>query len=607
MKTLETTWIGEPYTIHYFETWDEVVPHIKKIKSYNTLGVDIETGKKAKYLKHKSAGLCPYLSDIRLLQIYGGDSVVYVFDCATIPFSKFHNLLNNKVLVAHNALFEYKHFLHNGCKRDLDIHCTMLMYGLEMKAKIPEYQDVRFSLDAAVSDKFKVRVDKNLQVSNWNGVLSLEQIRYAAIDAIAALRLAKIVKPQLEKFQLVKVYKMMKDLIPVIAEMELEGVKLDLKKHNKYIEQFELQRKELDKQIDKYFGGVNPTSGKQFHQWVCAHIKPDVLKDWPTTKGGLYSGDANTLSSYQHIPAIAALSSWKESFKVLNTYGKSLQETVHPVTGRVHTGFKLLQTRTGRLSSYAPNIQNFPRDKEFRELFVAAEGKKLIVSDFSQIETRVAGIVSKDPVINEAYISGQDIYKLFASKLYKKSIEDVTKAERQHAKTAILGFAYGMSYKKLQQYAKMSGVDLELKTCEKLFNGYHTVYKVYSGWCNQVRAYYTPKGFVKTKLGRIRRLEKYEGEYNGYTTVPNTIIQGSAAEIMFCAMNHFWKKNLPGVKMLLTVHDEVVLECDEDVTENACLELVDSMTAGMLEVYPGACTKGLAEAFSGSNWHEAKH
>jgi DNA polymerase-1 len=605
MKTLATTWAGKPYTLYYFEQWEELRPYVGLIKSYELLGVDIETSKKAKHVQHKSAGLCPHLSDIRLLQLYGGDDKVFIFDCSTIEFKKFIPLLQSKKLIAHNALFEHKHFTHNGCS-DINIHCTMVMYALIMKARLPEYTDIRFGLDAMCLDLYGVRIDKNLQVSNWNGTISLEQIRYAAIDAIAAFKAAQDLKPFLEKYKLVKVYQMMKDLIPVVSEMERSGIKVDVERHNKLIAGYEKEQKDLEESMCHHFGSSNPASAKQFDAWVKVNVPAKKRSNWTTTKSGYYSGDSKTLSEHQDIEAIRILSEWKGSFKSLNTYGKGLQKEIHPVTGRIHSNFNMLKTRTGRLSSSNPNAQNYPRDKEFRKIFVAEPGNVLIVSDFSQIETRVAGIVSGDPVINKAYEDGEDLYKVYASKLYGVTIEEVTKEQRQHAKTAILGFAYGMSAPKLQTYAQASGLTLSLQTCEKLFKGYHTIYRVYSQWCTKVRDFYTPKGFCRTKLGRVRILDKFEGKFNGYTVIPNTIIQGSSAEVMYCAMIDLHKKKVPA-KILLSVHDEMVLECKEEHADNVCKELEASMVMGLLTVYPGSCTRGLADAFKGNNWAEAKH
>lgn len=606
MKLLKTIALRQSLTIKYADTLEDAKRVVAELEAFDKIYLDIETSKRAEFITNPQAGLDARLSKISVISFYTGTDIGWVVNTNNLPFSIFIPLLQSKKLYAYNAVFESHHFIEAGCE-GFDISCLMIVYSIYMRARQSENSKASFGLAAAVKQLFGVTISKGLQQSAWNSAtLSAEQIRYSFLDSFYTLKLAEALIPEIKRYKLGRVVRLMTNLIPVIVEMERNGIKLDVEAHNKLIAQYQAEFDACQSDIKEYFYGYNPLSVKQFDAWAKATLSEKQLKDWKKTKTGMYSADSATLLEYQDIPAIKALSKMKENVRLLNTYGKPLQEKIHPVTGRIHSRFNMIDTATGRLSSSQPNAQNYPRDKEFRSIFVAEKGNVLVVSDFSQIETRIAGIVSRDPVMLHAYENGIDIYKLFAAKLYDKKIEEIgdKSVERQHGKVVILGSAYGMSWKKLGAYAKGMGVEIDDKTAKKLHYGYHEMFNVYSQWCDDVRAKYTPLGYVRTPLGRIRILDKWQGEYNGYTIVPNVAIQGGAAEVMFSAMIHFHVKGL--CKILLSVHDEVVLECPKKDAEMICRELSDSMIQGFLEVYPNECVKDLAESFSGGNWAIAK-
>jgi DNA polymerase-1 len=332
---------------------------------------------------------------------------------------------------------------------------------------------------------------------------------------------------------------------------------------------------------------------------------------WPKSeKTGAYSFNKLKLADLAALPPVQAILGYKKYATLLSTFGESLQQKICPATENIHCSFTVGETRTGRLSSRNPNLQNMPaRDESFRHIFVASPGYKLVVADFSQVEIRVAGEVSGDPVIRKAFRDGIDLHKSIVADISNKKIEDVTKEERQLGKALNFGLLFGMGPKKLQVYAKASyRVDMSQTQAEKAHTVYHAKYRHYSSWCNLQRVKCKTIGFVRTPSGKMRKLLEEEV----YTKAINTPVQGGAAEVSFAALialqdmrNHFGF-NTKDIRIINTVHDEIVVECKDNLVD-VTLKIVNlSMNKGMLTIFPEACVTGLAEAKVGDSWAEAK-
>ncbi len=628
MKQSKITFNDETFTVNYIIKANEAEIIAKRLEAseISNFGIDIETCKKPAYKDNKKAGLDPHLSDISIVQIYDGGDQVYIFDAllAGLDWLKY---LKNKNFVAHYGIFEIKHFTHNGFP-NLNIGCSMLLSILVDRAERSPYVDIDeeadteeddepsswkgYGLDAITGRLFDVRMDKKFQMYAWDTrPLEKEPLTYAALDAVYTYKICKIQIDKVNEYKMQKHYKLLKQMQHVIVEMELNGVQIDDKQHKLLIASWLKEEKKQKLNCAKHFADVNLNSTKQLAKWATGKYTSEVLTNWITTKKGALGFGKDALAAMQHLPEIAALLLYKKTSKLISTYGESLRTQINPVTKRVHCSFSLGETRTGRLSSREPNLQNLPRDSDMRNLFVASPGKKLIVADFNQIELRVAGEISRDPVILNAYKTGQDLHSIFASKMFKIPLSKVTKEQRQIAKSANFGAIYGMGAAKFVTYTLAStggAVKLTLEEAKVALDTLWSLYNVYGSWCKKVRDEAKALSFVRTPMGKVRKLHQKEV----YTKAPNTIVQGGAFEVMSASMIELQDQLSSGqsksmiARIINSVHDEIIVEVNKEDADFAKILVEHSMVYGMTQVFPKATINGLAVAKICDKWGEGK-
>ena len=391
-------------------------------------GLDIETAPLPAFRQDSKAGLDPWRSSIRLVQVYPGGPTCYVFDIAALGLSPLRELLQAGVFVAHNAVFELKHLLHAGAA-PARLGCTQLQDNA--------LGNGRRALATLARERLNWAMDKALQVSDWTAAnLTGAQLDYAALDAVAAYQLARVQTPQLQQRDLIRCYQLMRDAQLAIARLELNGCPFDTAAHTALIAQWQRTAEQARGELDSLLNGANPDSPLQLSKWLSANLPPDTLETWPKTATGQLATDADALTSLT-LPALEPLKRYKLAGKGLSTYGKGYAAHISPVTGRIHASFTIGGTATGRLSCSAPNIQNPPRDPAFRALFAPTPGRCLVVADYGQIELRVAALVSGDPAMLAVYEQGEDLHRKTAAAVLGIELEQVTKAQRQMAKACI--------------------------------------------------------------------------------------------------------------------------------------------------------------------------
>jgi DNA polymerase I len=623
MKQFKITFDGIKYLVKYITNKTEatiIAMELKKSEIQN-FGIDIET---AKAVDHPKAGLDPHLSKISLVQLYDGKDTVYIFDALEIGLDWMQHL-TQKNFVAHYGIFEIKHFTHNGYP-NLNIGCSMLLSILVDRAERspfnPDAEELDedeeepatwkgYGLDAIIGRLFNVRVEKKLQTFDWRvRPLPADTLVYGALDAILTYRVAEVQVPKINEYKMVKHYQLLKKMQHVIVEMELAGVLINKEQHEKLIKQWMVDQEKQKLECVKHFADINLNSTKQLGTWARSKYSADVIDKWVKTKAGAIGFGKSALAEMQHLPEIEALLKYKKTAKLISTYGTTLEAQTNPVTQRIHCSFSLGETRTGRLSSRDPNLQNLPRDSTVRSLFVADRGKKLIIADFNQIELRVAGLVSGDPVILGAYERGDDLHKIFAAKMFHVPLSKVTKEQRQIAKSANFGAIYGMGPNKFMTYTLAStngAVRLSFDEAKLTIDTLWQLYSKYAVWCKQIRTFAEIQGFVRTPLGKMRKLHQKEV----YTKAPNTVVQGGAFEVMAAAMidlKHILSQQVQLVtestKIVNSVHDEVIVECSDQCANivKTCVE--DAMKSGMHKVFPKATLNGLAVATICDSWGE---
>lgn len=378
---------------------------------------------------------------------------------------------------------------------------------------------------------------------------------------------------KLEENDLLKLYQEVElPLLNVLAELELNGIKVSKEGLKELNVKFKEKISNIEEQIYELAGETfNINSPKQLGVILFENLGLPVIKK---TKTG-YSTSASVLEKLEGKHEIIPLiSQYRTYTKLQSTYVEPLEEYINEETGRIHTTFNQRVTATGRLSSADPNLQNIPirseEGREIRDVFVAEEGKKLVAADYSQIELRVLAHISDDEGLKEAYQYGLDIHTKTASEIFDIPLEEVTSNERRKAKAVNFGIAYGISDWGLAKRLNIGNKEAQ-EFIELYFSRYPKVKEYMDNTIKQAKE----EGYVTTVFNRKRYLsdinsKNYHKREFAKRMAINTPIQGSAADIMKIAtidVANALKEEKLNAKVLLQVHDELVLEVPEDELE----------------------------------------
>lgn len=537
---------------------------LKPLAEAKVLGLDIET-----------TGLDPHQDKIRLIQIAAPNQPVVIVDMAAIApsdLAPLHQLLTSSVRkIGHNFKFDWKFLTKAGLQPHAPYFDTLIASQL-LTAGLPGSH----SLKAIALKYLGIELDKEAQQSDWSGELSSSQLEYAARDASILLQLREVMKSKLTEADLVKAAQLEFETVPVVAEMELNGMLLDLAKWQ--VLGLELQQAkttaatELGRQLSSGNGQSNLFAD---HSAVDLDSPKQVLAALKAMEIPVKSTGKNTLIPIaDKYPVVKALLEYRKLAKAIASFTEKLPKHINPITGRIHSDYNQYGAATGRFSCSNPNLQQVPRGKDIRSCFVPTPGNKLVVADYSQIELRVAAEISGDRTMIKAYQEGQDLHKLTASLVNnQKPLEQVTKAERQAAKAINFGLIYGCGAKKLKETAENQyGVDLPLTKAEDYRRQFFKVYRGIHRWLSQLKR--DRPMSIRTLSNRRRQWS----ECPWVTATSNSIVQGTAADITKQAL-----ALLPnalagtGAKLIGTVHDEILLECPETIASDAARILQEVM------------------------------
>jgi DNA polymerase-1 len=337
-------------------------------------------------------------------------------------------------------------------------------------------------------------------------------------------------------------------------------------------------------------GTVKLSSGKQLGEWLRLKLSTTELEGWPRTASGRLATDASSLQLFAHLPEIQPLLRYKAITKLLGTYGaKPYLKYRNPVTDRLHPRFALGQTRSGRIVASKPNTQQCPRGAEFRALFTANPGHVLVSADYSQIELMVAALLSKDEAMLNVYRQGGDLHTRTASVIAGVPVEQVTKAQRQAAKSVNFGNLYGQRAKGLSQTAKLNyGVSMSVSEAGAALRKFAAAYPALHRWKQAQVAQAVQFGRVKTRMGLIRDFKAQGGNYiEG--EAQNIPVQGSSAEILCRALLRLPAALKPtGAELYHAVHDEITLQTPIGTETETAAALQQAMIDGFLDVFSEA-------------------
>lgn len=439
--------------------------------------------------------------------------------------------------------------------------------------------------------------------------LSPEQVyEYAAEDADITLRLKNILEPKLKEAGVERLFHEIEmPLVPVLAEMEMNGVRIDTQSLAETSETFTQRMRSLETEIYQLAGEeFNIASPKQVGDILFAKMK--IMEKPKKTKTGQFVTNEEVLQSLRGKSEIVAkILDHRGLKKLLGTYVDALPKLINSRTGHIHTSFNQTITATGRLSSSDPNLQNIPvrgeDGKEIRKAFIPEEGQLFFSADYSQIELRVMAHLSGDKNMTDAFAKGYDIHAATASTIYKKDISEVSRDERTKSKRANFGIIYGITV-----FGLAERLDIERAEARQLIDGFFQTFPQVYDYMERSKETVREKGYAETVFSRRRYLPDINSRnatVRGFAerNAINAPIQGSAADIIKVAMIRIYKRfKEEGLrsKMILQVHDElnfsVVPEERDRVQEIVISE--------MQNAYPLSVPL-LAECGWGTNWLEA--
>lgn len=431
---------------------------------------------------------------------------------------------------------------------------------------------------------------------------------YACEDADVTLQLYPPLRDELEKNELTRVFNEIEmPLMPVLARMERNGVRLDTEALAETGNQFNQRLEELEREIYELAG--HPfllTSPRQVGEVLFDELK--LNEKAKKTKSGQYSTGEEVLEAIRaKHPIVGKILAHRGLKKLVSTYIDALPKLILPETGHIHTSFNQAVTATGRLSSSNPNLQNIPvrgdDGKEIRKAFVAEEGCTFFSADYSQIELRIMAHLSQDEHLIQDFREGRDIHAATAARIFHKPLEEVTRDERRKAKTANFGIIYGISAFGLAERMEVSRTE-----AKELIDSYFKTYPKVKEYMEKSVEVARERGYILTEFGRRRYLPDITSRnavVRGYAerNAVNAPIQGTAADIIKIAMiriDERLRHEALQTKMILQVHDELNFSVPPTELEHVKQLVVEEMERAFAMSVPL-----IADCGSGINWLEA--
>lgn len=528
-----------------------------------------------------------------------------------------------KVLEIFRPVYESERILKVGqnVKYDLEM---LANYGIELKGEmfdtmIAHYllqPELRHNMDymAEVYLNYQtIHIDELIGPRGKNqksmrDVPPADVCEYASEDADIILQLYNTLEPKLKESDLYPLFRDIEmPLVRVLAEMEMNGVLIDTNALKETSVAFTERMLELERKIYEEAGEeFNISSPRQVGDILFEKLK--IVEKAKKTKTGQYVTSEEVLQQLKNkAPIVSNILAYRGLKKLLGTYVDALPKLINPRTGHIHTSFNQTVTATGRLSSSDPNLQNIPvrgeDGKDIRRCFIPEPGCLFFSADYSQIELRVMAHLSNDANMIEAFREGHDIHTATAAKIYKESLDSVTRDQRTKAKRANFGIIYGITMFGLAQ-----NLDIERSEAKQLIDGYFATYPQVHEYMEQSKEMARKNGYAETFLHRRRYLpdiNSHNATVRNFAerNAINAPIQGSAADIIKVAMvriySRFKRENIRS-KMILQVHDELnfsVLPEEKDLVERIVIEEMQNAYALRVPL--------IADCGWGKNWLEA--
>ena len=550
--------------------------------------------------------------DIIGISIYQDDKIYYIKKNENF-IKELKNIFENEKIEKYGYNLAEDYIL----LKQIGITMKNIVYDIKIAAYILN-PTAKYTMDILAKDYLEIDnqeyfenegIEANKQTSLFDNVKEEKDnkkiINNLYVEEI--YKLVEITNKQLEEMNEIDLFKNIDmPTVEVLAEMQWNGIYVDLKELDEYGEELkqrlEILTKEIYELCEEEF---NINSTKQLGEVLFEKLKLPVVKK---TKNG-YSTDVDVLEKLkEEHPVIERLLEYRQLMKLNSTYVEGLKQYINPKTKRIHSFFHQTITATGRISSTEPNLQNIPTrfelGKRLRKVFKPEEGKIYIDADYSQIELRVLADISEDEHMIQAFINGEDIHKQAASKVFNTPIEEVTKEQRSNAKAVNFGIVYGIS-----DFGLGEQLGISRKKAKQYIDQYLEQFSGIKKFMDKIVEEAKETGYVKTLFNRRRYIPElksnnYMVRQFGQRAAMNTPIQGTAADIMKIAMLNVLKelksKNMKS-KIILQVHDEMMIEATLDEVEQVKYILKQCMeNATKLKV------PLIAEMSEATNWYDCK-
>jgi len=422
---------------------------------------------------------------------------------------------------------------------------------------------------------------------HFNDISIEDAAPYAGEDAALVLALHDELWPKLSELEgPVSVFSDIEiPLLPVLARMEYHGVLIDAKQLQAQSTELGQTMHELRQQAHELAGQpFNLGSPKQLQEILFQQMGLPVVAKTPTGQPSTAENVLHELAIEHELPRV--ILDYRSLSKLKSTYTDTLPEQIHPCTGRVHTSYQQAVTSTGRLSSSDPNLQNIPvrseQGRKIRKAFIAPQGYKLLAADYSQVELRIMAHLSGDDGLLEAFAAGADIHAATAAEVFDQALDAVSSEQRRAAKAINFGLIYGMS-----AWGLARQLEVEQKQAQAYIDTYFERYPGVLEYMQRTRKQARAQGFVETIHGRRLWLPEITSRNGARRQVAeraaiNAPMQGSAADIIKRAMidiDHWLRDKNIDARMVMQVHDELVLEVPDSQAEDIAAEVQQRMSA----------------------------
>jgi DNA polymerase I len=603
----------------------------------------------------ETAGLDPHRSHLRLLQFYAGGQHCLVFDTNLLPISLLDPLLTGCTLITHNAGFDLRFLQLAGYDVErIQFEDTMQAGGLVFGAG-------NRSLDNVVHEMLGIALPKGLQRSEWHAPrLSAAQLMYAAADAVAVYKVWPLLRQRLIATGRGPAYVLQRDVTRPVVRMIERGVTLDVAAHTALSEDWKRQHEAAIRAFEQTTLQAVPDTPDAIRDYLAKVLPPATLAQWNVTKKkGELSTRAADLKRVGHLPGIRELLEVQQYVKLQNSFGASLVDKISARTDRLHPGYNIASTKTGRASSNNPNVQQLPKEHKsagFRACLVARPGYRFVVCDYATMELRAAAAVSGDQRMLADFEEGIDLHRQLAANILGIPYDTVTREQRNGAKAISFGTVYGAGPRGIAATAWSNyGLELSYDDAGRALHAFFTRYSTFAAWMRQHHTECVLTGVIRIgRLGRVieagwetpkakagaaadpdddneldqdEDYDPYAGdtiwsnsrpELHGqqilgaalkYTLCCNSPIQGACADAtMIALLNVDAALRQAGIDggPVLCVHDEIVLEVATLQVEQAGETLQTEMCRAFAQTFPNAPLRGVVECHSGRNWAEAK-